>query len=453
MEHPEHGRAWSITRPPDPQRKWKLFGVLPAHGDFAPFLVVTAFVMGLRSGGDFLGWLILIGASVAIHELAQLVTLRALGVRAPFELGLRHSAGSRARGLLPWQAIAVALAGPLVNAAFALLVFELQPEHDLLVRFGMANAAMAMLHAVPVLPLDAGVAVRAIIDGATSGRGEPITQRLSLGLALLLVPVGLVFEATDVAIVGAAGALVAIVALRNERAEALLRADRETLAAAAAAMDADDLSKARELSARVFSVDHGPVQSRAEAAELAAWVELHAGDLRAARARLEAMPDTLWPSALLRATLRHVEGHSDGRAMLDDAFAQTASIDRMVPALVAFGRGDDAAELVTARPLEPEWLRGAAANLFRGRSYAASAVVSQSAFERTKLADHAYNAACALAQDKRPEEAVQWLTKAVAAGFANGELASTDVDLAPVRSEPAFVAVLASLSRTHPYRG
>lgn len=128
------------------------------------------------------------------------------------------------------------------------------------------------------------------------------------------------------------------------------------------------------------------------------------------------------------------------------------AVSRVVPALVAFGHGKLAAELVTAGALEPDWMLIAAGHLFRGRAYEASAVVSQRAFERTNAPDHAYNAACALAQAQRLDEAALWLTKAVDAGFTDAELARTDEDLAPLRVAPAFAAALASLGGAHPYR-
>jgi hypothetical protein len=433
----------------------KIFGVA-MHGELVPIVGLGSLLAAHRLGGDFDGWAIAVAAAVVVHEAGQLAALRALGSRSPAELGL-HSARARTASLLPWQGALAALAGPALNALVGLVVLAFCDRADdpafasVVERFGVAGLTLAAVEVAPVLPLDGGVALRALLEGLTRGRGDRVALRASLVLALVAAAAAYVCSQLMVT----AGALVCAVmagrAIRRERADARDRSVEALLADAEAAYDADDLATARRLVTDVLARSEN-TQLTANAAELGAWIELRAGDARAAKTRLESMPRTLRASSVLRATLRHVGGDATARATLDAEFAEIPAVTRVVPALVAFGRGDDAAELVTAGALEPEWMRSAAACLFHGRCHAASAVVSQRAFERTNLPDHAYNAACALAQAKRPEEAVVWLAKAIEAGFSDGEKARTDDDLAPLRVHSAFAAAIASLGSGHPYR-
>jgi hypothetical protein len=438
-------------------RRHKIFGVT-VHGDFAAVVGLGSFVCGARwqGEGDFSDWALALAASIVVHQLGQLGALRALGARAPFELGL-HTARSRTARLVPWQTILVSLAGPAACALVALLVVRATagadsiPTIELARRFGAVGVAIAAVELAPMLPFDGGVAMRALLDGATAGRGEWAAQRMTIALGAGAMVAGVFVGSVELLVVGGWCAVMAARAVHRERFDRRAQAETVVLAAAEKAYEDDDLATTRRLVVELLerSTD---VPVRARAAELGAWTELRAGDACAAKTLLESMPETLWPSDLLRATLRHVRGDEAARAALDEAFAKVPAVSRLVPALVAFGRGDEAAEIVTAGAIEPEWLRTSAAHLFRGRSYGASAVVSQRAFERTNLADHAYNAACALVQAKRLEEAVAWLTKAVEAGFADAEQARADADLEPLRANAAFAALLVSLARTHPYR-
>jgi len=65
-----------------------------------------------------------------------------------------------------------------------------------------------------------------------------------------------------------------------------------------------------------------------------------------------------------------------------------------------------------------------------------------------------YNAACANALLGRREEAFAWLGRAIAAGFANRSLLRTDPDLASLRDDPRFAALLAAPDEEPaPFRG
>jgi Zn-dependent protease len=442
----------------DSPRTQKIFG-LTVHGDFAALVGLGCLAAAERFGGDVEGWAFAIAGAIAVHELGQLAALRAFRVVRPFELGL-HGVERRTSSLLPWQTILVSLAGPLASALVALLVIALGADSEtpgMIHRLGEASIALAAIELLPLLPFDGGVALSALLEGATAGHGERITQRVSLVLGLAIVVAGGALSSEEGVLLGAICVVFALLALRKERILARDREGSTLLASAKRALDEeDDLASARRYVTQILAASDGP-QLTGEASELGAWIELHAGDARAAAKRIEIMPSTLRPSPVLRALLAHVakvgsEDAAETGHALAEAFADTPAVGRVVPALVAFGRADEAAALVTKGALEPEWLRTAAKHLFVGRAFAASALVSQRAFERTNLADHAYNAGCALAQTSRHDDAVEWLAKASIAGFADRERASIDVDLEALRTHAGFAAWVVSLDGAHPYR-
>lgn len=449
----------------DSSRTQKIFG-LTVHGDFAALVGVGCLAAAERFGGDVEGWAFAIAGAIVVHELGQLAALRAFGVVRPFELGL-HGLDRRASSLLPWQTILAALAGPLASALVAIVAFAADREATgtgMVNRLGQASIALAAVELLPLLPFDGGVALSALLKGATAGHGERNTQRLSLALGLAIIVAGAALSSEEGVLLGGICVLFALLALRKERIAGRDRECSTLLASAKRALDEDDdLASARAYVTQILAAFDGP-QLTGEASELGAWIELHAGDARAASKRLQAMPSTLRPSPVLRALLAHVakvggdaaqvgsEDADETGLALAQAFAETPAVGRVVPALVAFGRADEAAALVTKGALEPEWLRSAAKHLFVGRAFAASALVSQRAYERTNLADHAYNAGCALAQTSRHDQAIEWLTKASIAGFADRERASIDVDLEALRTHAGFAAWMVSLDGVHPYR-
>jgi Zn-dependent protease len=458
----------AIAMATDSPRTQKIFG-LTVHGDFAALVGVGCLAAAERFGGDVEGWAFAIAGAIAAHELGQLAALRAFHVVRPFELGL-HGAKRRTSSLLPWQTILISLAGPLASALVALLVFAFALANDsettgtTIHRLGQASIALAAIELLPLLPFDGGVALSALLEGVTAGHGERVAQRVSLLLGLAVVVAGAALSSEECVLLGGLCVLFALLALRKERIVARDREGSTLLASAKRALDEeDDLASARRYVTQILGQSDGP-QLTGEASELGAWIELHAGDARAAAKRIGLMPSTLRPSPVLRALLAHVAKVSGDSAQagsedaaetghaLAKAFADTPAVGRVVPALVAFGRADEAAALVTDGALEPEWLRTAAKHLFVGRAYAASALVSQRAFERTNLADHAYNAGCALAQASRHDDAVEWLAKASIAGFADRERASRDVDLEALRTHAGFATWLVSLDGAHPYR-
>ena len=62
------------------------------------------------------------------------------------------------------------------------------------------------------------------------------------------------------------------------------------------------------------------------------------------------------------------------------------------------------------------------------------------------LGNALYNLACLSALDRKPSEAVEWLGKAVRAGFRDREWIRRDKDLDGIRGEAGYKALLADES-------
>jgi len=58
-----------------------------------------------------------------------------------------------------------------------------------------------------------------------------------------------------------------------------------------------------------------------------------------------------------------------------------------------------------------------------------------------------YNLACALAREKRADEALEWLSKATAAGFSQKTLLESDSDFASLRTHDQWSAILSAADR------
>jgi len=76
-----------------------------------------------------------------------------------------------------------------------------------------------------------------------------------------------------------------------------------------------------------------------------------------------------------------------------------------------------------------------------------AALVGRRAFDNgpEHPAEVAYDVACSLARAARPDEALGWLERAADAGLADPTAVDDDPDLAPLRSTPRYLAVVARM--------
>jgi Zn-dependent protease len=139
-------------------------------------------------------WVAIAFASVLLHELGHAIAFRAFGVSPRVTL---HGLGGLTSGsgeLSPLRHIVVSLAGPLsAMVLFGLPALWLDRSGlvsgDLAVIVGQAvwiNIGWSLVNLVPVLPLDGGQVVSAVVDLATGGRGRRVAEWISIVVAAAL---------------------------------------------------------------------------------------------------------------------------------------------------------------------------------------------------------------------------------------------------------------------------
>ncbi len=174
--------------------------------------------------------------TVLAHELAHAFAARSFGVPAEVQLTLfRPGLGLQIALLSPLRRAAVYLAGPALSLSLAAIILPIARAypaptdvHAGVLRYlGWINLGWGLLNLLPILPLDAGHALVAILDRATNGRGEQPARWLSIGFAAVLGLVAIHFQMTFL------GFLSGIVAFQNAQALRGLNAkNRESIARA-----------------------------------------------------------------------------------------------------------------------------------------------------------------------------------------------------------------------------
>jgi hypothetical protein len=91
-------------------------------------------------------------------------------------------------------------------------------------------------------------------------------------------------------------------------------------------------------------------------------------------------------------------------------------------------------------------------HLFAAGRYPEAAGVGQRAFDAgaEEPAHVAYDVACSWARATRPDEALDWLERAVGAGLADRSLVDDDPDLATIRGTARYQAVTARMAPRTP---
>jgi hypothetical protein len=157
--------------------------------------------------------------------------------------------------------------------------------------FGWVNLGWGILNLAPVLPLDGGYAVLAVVDRITPGRGERLVRLFSTALALVLASAALLAHLALPAL------LCGMIALQNARGLRAYEAERRRdqvevfarlhLKAAFGAVERDDLSGGVEHCTRAFGMS-SDAGLRKDAVRLLAYAYVNQGAWRPLVQLLEA---------------------------------------------------------------------------------------------------------------------------------------------------------------------
>jgi Zn-dependent protease/CBS domain-containing protein len=153
------------------------------HITFLLFLV-WIFVAGLATGTvndalTTLAFVVLLFACVVAHEFGHIFTARAFGVATPDVTLLPIGGVARLERIpeKPSEEFLVAIAGPLVNVAIAIVLIAVAPTHlstahfaamestkvSMIDRLAEVNLFLAVFNMIPAFPMDGGRVLRALL--------------------------------------------------------------------------------------------------------------------------------------------------------------------------------------------------------------------------------------------------------------------------------------------------
>lgn len=164
--------------------------------------------------------------SIVLHELAHVLVAGRYGISSrSISLDLLGGRAEVASGLpSAGPEITMAVAGPAANAAIALLAGLLlatpasQPEAEALIRFtALINALLAAVNLLPVLPLDGGRMLRALLWAITGSvaRATWLAARIGSGFAICMIIFGVLAALAGSSLLGLLSAAIGLYLLRR----------------------------------------------------------------------------------------------------------------------------------------------------------------------------------------------------------------------------------------------
>lgn len=422
-------------------------------------------------------WVGVLFVSILWHELGHAVAMRRYGYTPWIELyglGGRTGWGNGPARPSPKVRVIVSLAGPFAGFLLGGISFGVgwlvgTGQHWLLDELFewmvWVNVLWSACNLVPMLPWDGGLALHGVLDHLTKGRGLRPTAIVTIAVALTIA--GLIFwyapgQWWPLLLCGLSFAI-AVKALRGPRPEAheapegafdpmtaiagaqasLERiGEPQTLVSQAICGAKRDgwAELAEHLSVNIAAKVGSPTQ-RAMALELAAWGYLLAGDATAASEAARSMRPSHDPSPILEAAIAVQRGRYEQAIVASKEMnPEEEGARRLIHAyaLSALGRVDEALDA-----LEGDRSAGASADaaLFYAERYDAAAALGASLFERFGDAEDAYNTACSHSRAGRSQEGLEWLDRAVEAGYADLAYLESDEDLAAVRELAGYGSI------------
>ena len=421
---------------------FRLFGVpVSIHASF----LLISFAFGWTGSVDrALVWMVVVTISVLAHELGH--ALVAIGARGEPRIDLFAIAG-----LTRWNAahagrgrrIAVSLAGVGAGVLFGAVLWVVRDAvdpaplsllEDALDAAVYANLSWGLLNLLPMLPLDGGQVVRALMPGRDELSRDARTAVFSLGVA---VAVGV---AAFVWVHPIAAAFVLFFAVGNVQTLLAVRRLRGGGPVSRDAVERADLAlhenRPDEALALLAHLDH-PV-----AKVLTATALLRLGNAREAQHLLLDLPDEVRLDPTFEAAVLLANGQERlARERLGVSLREDPPAWAMRELATVLRRRGADLDVVLA-DVRGQGAVGVANALFHDGAYAQSAQWGERALG-SGVDDPfvAFNVACAWARAGDPDRALRALDHAILLGFADARLADTDEDLATLRAHPGWAAV------------
>jgi len=289
----------------------------------ASFFLIVGLLGWTGSAAHLAIWVAVALVSILVHELGHAAAARAFGSPASIQLygfgGLTsHMPTTVARDLV------VTLAGPFAGLAIGGVVFALAealgPLHgDVRVAAIYAlwiNVVWSIVNLLPILPLDGGNALRAILHLATGSDRERTVRILSIAVAgaagVWAWSAGYTFSSLFALFFVGTN----LGALRSERDAVHVTRLRE----AAELLERGNPARAADIARSLRAGRPGP-RVAGLAGEIEAWAALAGGDLDAVEAALGDVPDAASPPLQLLGAVRLARGEEQqGLALVVDGY-------------------------------------------------------------------------------------------------------------------------------------
>ncbi len=441
--------------------RFRIFGI-PVHIDASFFLIALLLGVGGGTAVFIVSWVVVVFVSVLLHELGHAVAFRIYGQRPRIVLQGMGGLTSGSGPLTGSSDIVVSLAGPLTALVLlGLPAFLLQNPTgssgtwDLVLReLVFVNIAWSGVNLLPVLPLDGGQVAASVLRRLKGEDGQRIAYKVSIAVAaaaaLYAYQLNYVF--------GALFAVFFIAQNYNSLRQDRLARQREPLVPGYQALLRNDLDAAVSAADALLATTPPPVADvAAPAVELKAWARFATGGSASAAAVLEAMPPGVAVNGFLTGSMALDEGRTtDALDAFAEAFERSQSGPWSLIVAQTVARAGVVDQLTDRLLATPGAGVGALvhlqSHLFAAGRYPEAAAVGQRAFDAgaEEPAHVAYDVACSWARATRPDDALDWLERAVEAGLADRSLVDDDPDLATIRGTARYRAVTARMAPPTP---
>ncbi|HEX8771441.1 MAG TPA: site-2 protease family protein [Acidimicrobiales bacterium] len=435
---------------------FRFFGI-PIRIDPSFFMIAVLWGLGERRLALIVSWVVVVTLSVLAHELGHAITFRIFERRPNIVLqwmgGVTYAPG----GLTPARQLVVSLSGPLTGLlliglpALAVGHGALNDSSTwdvILAQVVWVNIVWSVFNLLPVLPLDGGHVCASVLHFVVPGRNMRIAHIISIAIAAA----GGLYAITNPNYIFIA-LFAGFLAYWNfsQLSGARPREEQLEVYDGYQAISAGRFDEATAHAQRVIAV--GPDDpTMAAAIELDAWAKVFAGDNAGARAAINGLPAGTSANSFLVGCIALVEGRREDAL---DAF-------RTGFRMVQFGPWSSAAAAMIARAgLVDTLLDQVAADdqvgvgalvqfqsqLHYAQRFREAARAGARAFAAgpAEAAQVAYNVACDWALAGDADAAMAWLERAVSQGFTSRSQIGDDPDLASLRSNGRYEALLARL--------
>ena len=407
-----------------------------------------------------LEWLAVVFVSVLFHELGHALVGRQFGLSPQITL---YSMGgltswTNVTEISPAKNLAISLAGP--GAGFLLggicliagpAVLAAVPSELFTAAYRdmvWVNIGWGVFNLLPILPLDGGHVLVTLEGWITKRRDQIISHAISLLACFALILLAVTLRSWWIAILAiwfgysnVTFLLNRVKASRDDKLESKLEEAHK-------AVNAGNLDAALDLSSEIKK-NALTDRMRSEASRLLIFIFIRQARYKEAEEELIRFNGLFGPEHFLQGMLSYEKGEMlQAVPHLKKAFEHSSDYQvglMLSKALMAEKRYAEVLDLCHQSVMSPGLLPlslNLQKDAFQNDQFEISGKAGALAYEQKPDPAVAYNAACAFARASDSAQALAWIERAIASGFSDKNLLTSDPDLQSVRSQPGFDRLL-----------